>query len=72
MKITVISDGLTEISVRRVGQVGRHERATIELTPGRYELEGRRPGYRSKLVALDVNFGIERMQVEVVCDEPTV
>ncbi|MEO0424877.1 MAG: hypothetical protein AAF184_21250 [Pseudomonadota bacterium] len=70
VKITLISDGMTEISVRRVGQVGKRKRATIELTPGRYEVEGHRAGYRSKLVALDVNFGIERMQVEVVCDEP--
>ncbi|MEM9385433.1 MAG: hypothetical protein AAGA68_10260 [Pseudomonadota bacterium] len=70
VRITLISDGMTEISVRRVGQVGKRKRATIELTPGRYEVEGHRAGYRSKLVALDVNFGIEQMQVEVVCDEP--
>ncbi len=68
--VTVLSDGRTEVTVRRVGQVGRTERKVIQLTPGEYDFEGSRSGYKSTLVRLTIPFGATTAQVRVVCDEP--
>ncbi len=40
------SDGLTEIMLYRVGQLGAFDRQTVELRPGTYTAVGRRPGFR--------------------------
>lgn len=68
--ITVISDGLTSVSVRGVGVVGEKKRYVIKLRPGKYNFEGKRMGYRSKLVPVDIPPGVSAITVEIVCDEP--
>lgn len=70
VSVRVVSDGATDVSVRGVGQVGKTTGRVIELNPGRYTFEGARPGYRSKLVDVDIPLGSERLTVEIVCDEP--
>jgi tetratricopeptide (TPR) repeat protein len=73
VEVTLESDGLTELSVRRMGRIGRIDgRGSIRLKPGRYELEGRREGFVTKLVPVQVDFGATRVVVRVVCDEPAV
>lgn len=67
--VKVLSDGKTNISVRRVGIVGVTTEKTIELKPGDYILEGTRAGYRSKLVRINVPPGAINFQVEIRCDE---
>ncbi len=68
--ITVISDGLTSVSVRGVGVVGETKQRVIQLRPGKYNFEGKRLGYRSKLVPVEIPPGISTITVEIVCDEP--
>lgn len=68
--ITVVSDGLTHVSVRSVGQVGTVARKVIQLKPGTYSFEGKRIGYKSKLIQVDIPPGTTPVTVEVVCDEP--
>lgn len=67
--ITVLSDGQTKVTVRGVGIVGNHKVKIIELKPGKYKFEGARPGFRSKIVELEVPPGAESLSVKVVCDE---
>ena len=68
--VRILSDGLTEIGIRGVGRVGRTEGRTIELRPGDYVFEGKRPGYRSKLVRVAVKAGVGApVKVRIVCDE---
>jgi len=67
--VTVHSDNQTDIRVRGVGVIGKTERRTLELRPGVYTFEGRRRGYRSKLVTLTVNHDRAPLAVTVVCDE---
>jgi hypothetical protein len=68
--VTILSDGRTDITVRRVGRVGRTESRVIRLPPGEYDIEGRREGHKSTLVHLVVPFGSSTLEVRVVCDEP--
>ena len=68
--VTILSDERTEIGVRGVGTVGRVRERTIELVPGEYVFEGKRRGYRSKLVEVLVEAkSAAPVEVRVVCDE---
>lgn len=63
------SDNRTEILVRGVGQVGKVREKTLSLRPGVYTLEGRRKGYRSKLVEVRLEPGASSSELTLVCDE---
>ena len=67
--VAIESDGVTDVSVRRVGLVGKHKTKRIQLTPGRYEFEGKRRGYKSALVALEIPYGVTEIAVKVVANE---
>ena len=68
--VRILSDGRTEIGIRGVGRVGRTGERVIELRPGAYVFEGKRPGYRSKLVEVTVRAGGGApVEVRVICDE---
>ncbi len=67
--VAVISDGNTHVEVRRVGIVGQHKRKVIQLTPGEYQLEGRRKGYKSKIVFLQVPLDVASVEIRVECNE---
>lgn len=70
--VLVRSDNKTEIAVRGVGRVGRTLEKTISLKPGLYSFEGKRAGYRSKLIEVAVKAGgAAPLEVRVVCDERT-
>jgi hypothetical protein len=68
--VEVISDNNTNILVRGVGVVGQTESKTIELPPGRYQFEGKRAGYKSKLIDVLIPYDRSEFQVLVICDEP--
>lgn len=68
--VSVISDGETHVSVRGVGQVGQTTGRTINLKPGTYMFEGKRKGYVSVLVKVELKPGAEGVSVEVICNEP--
>lgn len=44
--VTITSDARTDITVYRVGALGRLDRTSLELYPGRYTIVGKRRGYR--------------------------
>lgn len=69
--LTISSDGDTYIVVLGVGHVGQHTEKTISLKPGRYTLEGRREGYRSKRKDILVKANLP-LTVQLICDEPIV
>lgn len=68
--VEVISDNQTNILVRGLGIVGLTESKTIQLTPGRYSFEGKRKGYKSKLLDVLISYDDSSYQVNIICDEP--
>lgn len=70
VSIRILSDGITKISVRGVGQVGATTDRTIQLRPGSYTFEGARAGFRSKLIQVDIPPGTEGLVLEIYPDEP--
>lgn len=67
--VVVRSDNKTTIVVRGVGEVGRTRERTVDLKPGIYTFEGKRPGYQSKLIQIEVRPGARPPQVTLICDE---
>lgn len=69
VEVTVLSDGNTFVSVRGVGNVGTTTSKVIELKPGPYTFEGKRQGYKSKLVEVMIPLDSNFYQLRVVADE---
>jgi hypothetical protein len=70
VSVEVISDNQTYIIVRGVGIVGITQSKTIQLTPGRYKFEGKRKGFKSKLIDVLISYDKTSYQLSVICDEP--
>lgn len=68
VEVTVLSDGMTNISVIGIGVVGLVDKKVIALTPGQYIFEGRRPGFRSKRVNVEVSHDTANT-ILLICDE---
>lgn len=67
--IVVISDKLANVFVRGVGQIGSVDRYRIELKPGTYLFEGRRDGYKAKIVKVEIKPTDVLVEVRVIPDE---
>lgn len=67
--VTIRSDNRTYIKVLGVGVVGEVREKTIELKPGKYQLEGRREGYRSTIVDVVVEKSGTPIVINVQCNE---
>lgn len=68
--IEVRSDNQTHILVRGVGNVGVTDSKVIQLKPGQYTFEGKRQGFKSKLVEVTIPYDVNRYSLTLVCDEP--
>ena len=68
--ITLASDGLTEVSVYRVGDLGAFTVKELALRPGDYIAVGRRRGFRDVRENFSVLPGVASGPVQVVCTEP--
>lgn len=69
VEIVVISDKLANVFVRGVGQIGPVDRYRIELKPGTYLFEGRRAGYKAKIVEVEIKPTDVSVEVRVIPDE---
>jgi tetratricopeptide (TPR) repeat protein len=67
VRVTIESDTLTEVSVYRVGRLGRFGTRELRLRPGTYTVAGSRDGYRDERLELVVKPGPEPIRVTVVC-----
>lgn len=69
VRVALVSDGLTQVTVMGVGAFGGFTRRDVELKPGRYTVIGSREGYRD--VRRDISVGPGQTQtVSVSCYEP--
>ena len=70
LPVQLVSDGLTEVSVFKIGRFGMFMAQDLELRPGNYVAVGIRPGYRDVRVEFRVAPEIDMQPVVVVCQEP--
>jgi len=69
VSIRFISDGLTEVTLLRVSDLGTFEQKRVDLKPGTYAAVGRRAGYREVREEFTVGFGLTPAVVIVRCSE---
>ncbi|HEY5667462.1 MAG TPA: hypothetical protein VIV64_12155 [Gammaproteobacteria bacterium] len=67
--ITLISDGLTEVTVYRVGELGQFTSTSLTLKPGNYTAVGYRNGFRDVRKNFSVLPGAANEPVTVICTE---
>ncbi len=68
--VEISSDKLTNIIVRGVGIVGKTQSKTIKLLPGEYTFEGKRKGFKSKLINVLIPYDKSNFHIKIQCDEP--
>jgi hypothetical protein len=69
VRVTLVSDNLTEVSVYRVGRLGRFTAQELLLRPGRYTVVGTREGYKDVRQEILVKPGNTPIQVTIACRE---
>lgn len=69
VEVAIISDLVTEVTLQRVGRLGKFERKVLEIRPGRYVAVGSRAGFRDVRVEFMVEPGKPAAPVSVRCQE---
>lgn len=68
LPVTFLSDGATEVTIKRVAKLGTLTSRVVSLRPGQYQVLGSRDGFRDVLVTL--NAGVNREnQITISCTE---
>jgi tetratricopeptide (TPR) repeat protein len=70
INVTFVSDGLTQVTVYRIGRVGSFEQHELALRPGDYTAIGSRNGYRDVRAQFKLRPGRAPEPVVVRCTEP--
>jgi tetratricopeptide (TPR) repeat protein len=63
------SDGVTQVTLLRVGALGTFTNHTLSLTPGTYTAVGQRPGYRDVRQEFTVTIDGKAPAITVACNE---
>ena len=66
--VTLQSDNLTEITLYKIGMLGRFQNRQVELIPGHYVVVGKRPGYQDVRVEFTVAADKPAQPVLVQCE----
>ena len=69
VEVTLSSDGKTEVTIYKVGSLGRFTAHSVPLKPGHYAAAGVRAGYRDVRVEFDVIAGAAAPRPDVRCEE---
>ncbi|HZD54408.1 MAG TPA: hypothetical protein VE175_15280, partial [Woeseiaceae bacterium] len=70
LTVRLVSDNATEVSIFRVGQLGKFSTRELELRPGEYVAVGSRPGFRDVRLEFRVAPEIELRPIVIKCEEP--
>jgi tetratricopeptide (TPR) repeat protein len=71
LPVVITSDGLTEITIKRVARLGIVSSRTVSLRPGQYQFLGSRDGYRDVLVTVSINATSDN-RIDVRCEEAII
>ncbi len=69
LAVRLQSDGLTQVSIHRVGPLGRFLEHRLELNPGRYTAVGTRDGYRDVRREFEIQRGKTPAPIRIQCEE---
>ena len=69
VKMTLLSDGQTEVTVYKVGKFGALTTKMLELLPGVYTVLGQRDGFKDVRHSLKLEPGTAEVRLEVICTE---
>jgi hypothetical protein len=69
LRVTLTSDNQTDVSVYKVGRLGRFETQRLDLRPGSYTVVGMRDGYRDVRLRVSVTPSEPPPVIHVVCME---
>ena len=70
VRLSLVSDNATAISIPSIGQFGTFAKRDIELKPGRYTVIGTREGYREIHRDITIAPGQESQTISVSCSDP--
>jgi tetratricopeptide (TPR) repeat protein len=70
LRVQIVSDNLTDVSIYKVGKLGSFSTQELNLRPGTYVAVGSRPGYRDVRLEFHVAPEIDLEPVVVRCEEP--
>lgn len=69
VSIALRSDGFTDVTIYRVGGLGKFSQRSVSLKPGRYTFVGARLGYRDVRREVEVAPSQENAALEIRCEE---
>lgn len=67
--VTIVSDSLTNVTLYRVGELGRFARHSLSLIPGSYVAVGKRDGFRDVRVEFKVSAAEPDAMITVRCEQ---
>ena len=67
VRITVESDNFTEVTIYKVGRLGRFKIRELSLRPGTYTVVGTRDGYQDVRQKIEVKAGQEPLRITIKC-----
>ena len=70
-RLTLVSDGLTQVSIAGIGSFGGFSHRDVELKPGRYTVLGTREGYHEVRRDITVTPGQPPQTINVTCYDPS-
>lgn len=68
--VAFASDGQTQVTLYKVGDLGRFDRKSLSLKPGKYVAVGVRPGYRDVRKSFEVSAQSSNAPIVIRCEEP--
>jgi hypothetical protein len=69
MEVSIVSDTLTDVTLQRIGRLGKFDRRVLDIRPGRYVAVGSRAGFRDVRVEFTVEPGKPLAPIRVLCEE---
>jgi tetratricopeptide (TPR) repeat protein len=69
LRVQLLSDNMTNVSIYKVGRFGNFATRELELRPGTYVAVGIRPGYRDVRIEFRVAPEVEMRPIVVQCEE---
>lgn len=70
VQLHILSDGMTQIEIYRIGRLGAVTDHQVNIYPGEYVVIGRRSGYRDIRKELEIPGGTTEITLRIEADEP--